>query len=292
MKKKTALLVGGIILLVSLCVATLIYIRSFSEIDKHEDLLGFCTSNYESGEFKITCKAFIESVSEGNSGNTCFEFLIISDSDISNEFTMCENLSSIDWSNPYDDYSRPIPINLELSYRVGLFSKYVLKDIKMSLMSDEVLLDYLYNTNNLNIAQSNVRIKANEDIIDKGYYSTRAQGMEEDNLLVFMNVVIEEILIDGDSITLHLITSINDERVKLEVSTEGFGYIDGSNSERSSLDISISNINILDTEKIYNVMFTFDPNDVEVEEYVNTLLLDEEDYFVVEDLELNLLIEK
>ncbi|HCC67670.1 TPA: hypothetical protein DEP90_00415 [Patescibacteria group bacterium] len=271
--------------------ATLIYIRSFSEVNKYEDLLGICTSNYESGELKITCKAFIESVSEGNSGNTCFEFLIISDSDISNEFTMCENLSSIEWSNPYDDYSRPIPVDLELSYRIGLFSKYVLKDIKMSLMSDEVLLGHLYNTNNPNITQSNVRIKANEDIIDKGYYSTREQGMEEDNLLVLMNVIIEEVLVDGDCIIFHLITSINDERVKLEVSTEGFGYIDSSDSERSSLDISISNINILDTGKIYNVMFTFDPNDIVVEEYVNSLLLDEEEYFVVEDLELNLLIE-
>ena len=289
MKKKGILIllsVGFVILLISL---SLIYVRFSSSENKYEKLLESCSSTKESSYTDISCKAFIESVSEEGK-DMCFNLLVIQEDYKFEEVTICEKVSNIDWTNPYDDYSRLIPVSILVKYKTLPFLNLQYDNsVKIYLLKDEETLDFLYNVEENTFDVSNVRIKENEDIVDKGYYVTGKVGSGVEDTLVFMDVAIEEILIKGDDIILHLVTSIDGKRVKLELVTEGFEYVSSVDYERVVTDVSVSNADILDTEEVYQLLLGFDSESFKLNEFIETILLEKGEYFVIDSLELRYL---
>ncbi|MCD4756251.1 hypothetical protein K8R20_01375 [bacterium] len=291
MKKKTVLVVLSVVFVILLISLSLLYTRFASGTDKYASLMKLCLSSQDAGVTTTSCKGFIRRVSEEDPANPCFDLLLITGDGEYEEHTMCAKDSIIEWDNPYDDYTSLIPVNIDVSYKQFLSLDILFgESIKISLLDDEETVAFLDSDNIVEDNSSlfaSIRIQENEAITDKGYYMTGKSGSGVSDNLVFMQVAIREILIDGSDMTFHLVSTVDGQRVMFEVNTEGFEYMHSVDYEQVITDITVLNTSVLDIEETYDVVFVINPNTFELEEFIELMLsTDKEDVFVMEGLEL------
>jgi len=295
MKKKIVLIVLSIVFVILLIASVLFITRYTSSADKYASLMKLCLSSQDAGVTTNSCKGFVKSVSEEDSANPCFDLLLITGEGEYEEHTMCVEDSIVEWTNPYDDYTSLIPVNIDVSYKQFLSLDILFSErVKISLLDDEETFAFLDSDNIVEENSSlfaNIRIQENEAIMDKGYYMTGKSGSGVSDNLVFIQVAIREILIDGSEMTFHLVSSIDGKRVMFEVNTEVFEYMQAVDYEQVVTDITVLNTSVLDVEETYDVVFVINPNIFELEEFIESMLsIDQEGPFVMEGLELILMM--
>jgi hypothetical protein len=169
------------------------------------------------------------------------------------------------------------------------FSK--LENAKFFLMEDQELFDILEtlpeDLGRGSYFQSLIYIKEQQEIIDKGYYITSPVGSDTRNRLVLYDAEVKEISSREGEVILLFSSRIYGEELSFLVSTEEFEFARLDESEGEIL-IGVEEVGLFEKEGHFFLIFDFTLEEVEVEEYLKSLLESEEEEIILNE-EFNLI---
>lgn len=271
-------------------------------IDKYEELMQYCEVEEKGLITKVSCRAFL--VREkilADKDITCFSLLVYDGFDGLKEMDICENSSFFEWENPYKNYKKYVPVDLEIEMGKGILANYKAKKVKFTLMEDQDLFKVFSQLSLEFDPEKNMRnltyIKENQEIIDSGYYLT---GLSESGILdrfVFYNASIRDLFVKENKVVLVVETSIygNDLIIKIESKEFLYNYnvILGGELESMEIVVNTDNINSLNKEGNHQILLRFNPENFKVEEYLQSLQNISDEYILLtEELELISVIKK
>jgi hypothetical protein len=145
----------------------------------------------------------------------------------------------------------------------------------MTLLEDEGFMDFLYEMDEEQIRDFQVRIKSNEEVSSKGYYYQEIEGANL-YLVTIINALIDEVNFDEGRVELSFNASIQGEEILAEISVENLEYRNSGNGEESlTATITEENINLLKTGESCIISFTVN-KEIEVDEYMLETFLNKE----------------
>jgi hypothetical protein len=270
-----------IILLLALVIVggVVYYILYQQKISKYKSNVPYDTTE-NAKPFTVSINAFLESVTEEND-KKCLNLITIDEK--FEDFQICEDTDIVNWENPYEDYSKLIPVNVLVSFNPNILSRYLVKNVEVSLLEDEDYVFFFDLAKGQDIS-SRVRIKSTEDILRRGCYTTGGG-----TVLVILENMIDKIEVDKDEITIYFTAVIEGQEIKLKLVKQEFYYFDWQ--EESRISITKENIEMLKPDTKFE--FTFDiASDFNAEEYMDTLIDSSEDTeYLLIDLKLYEILE-
>jgi hypothetical protein len=250
----TLIIVGGVVY----------YILYQQRVSEYKSNVPYDTTE-NAKPFTVSINAFLESITVEND-KKCLNLITIDEK--FEDFQICEDIDIVNWENPYDDYSKLIPVNVLISFNPNILSRYLVKNVEVSLLEDE---DYIFFFD-LDKGQDifpHVRIKSTEDILRKGYYTTGGGSR-----LVILENRIDEIEVDKDEIIIYFTAVIEGQEIKLKLVKQEFYY--SGWQEGSRISITKENIEMLESDTKFE--FTFDvASEFNAKEYMDNLIDSNED---------------
>jgi hypothetical protein len=210
--------------------------------------LEYCEVEEDLSVKKISCKAFITSERVIEGGGVCFDILIYPGIyKVLQEAELCDNKSLIDWENPYINYSRYVPVNLELEIGENLFGKNRLKAGSISLMEEEEVYDFR------DVYPTSIPIWLDPDeVIHQGdFYLFKSEGSEQEDTLHVREVTVYNIERDNDELVLYFGMIINGEELKVKEKISDFFFmeeIQELGDDRKLDFVGVDNFNLFNYE--------------------------------------------
>lgn len=270
LNKKKILVFAILLLLITTAIFLFFHYSEIFSKYKTYSTYGTISENKESK--KITIKSFLKSIEEKDN-EYCLQFVSMTEN--LEEFNICINKKLLIWENPYEDYSKLIPVNIVLNFNKIVFNISLLKEVKMTLLEDEGFMDFLYEMDEEQIRDFQVRIKSNEEVSSKGYYYQEIEGANL-YLVTIINALIDEVNFDEGRVELSFNASIQGEEIWAEISAENLEYRNSGNGEESlTATITEENINLLKTGESCIISFTVN-KEIEVDEYMLETFLNKE----------------
>lgn len=261
------------------------------EGNSYVDFIQRCGAS--SSDSEVTCRAFITERTEMVGENTsCFSLFVYDGVDKVSDTTLCEKSSVFDWENPYGDYEKYVPVLMQISTGKNFLGSSKIANIKITLMDDQEVFDILTTLpeeqGRSSYFQSLIYIKEYQEIFDNGYYITSPRGSGTRNLLVLHDAKLEEIYAEGEKLILSIRTSIYGKQLSFLTSTEEFFFSDLSTTEGGKgVVIDTERINAFDHEGNFFVVLKFSLEEMEVEEYLKSLLeLGEDNVVLTEEFKI------
>jgi hypothetical protein len=216
----------------------------------------------------------MEETSSEDNEYTCLTILFL-DSDVeSNIIEICEKKNSINWDNPYGDYKKYVPVDINISMEGAVLEKCSLLSMDLNLMKDEDLFKILreipHQVNEEENLRNNVYIQENQQIFEKGYYLTGKEGSSLENALSFYIVNLDDISVIGEEIFVRMSTRLANKDKVFRVTTKEFLYLNQVQEE----NIRHDNIDLINTEDLYGVLFEFNPTSFDVLKFLEESIQD------------------
>ncbi len=268
MRKKNFLIILSTFVILVFIGAIYFYFIYWTNLSKYQDYSSHSTTQAQE-PFVVSINAFLSSINQEDE-KTCFNLLSI-DREL-DQFKICESNKIITWQNPYDDYTKLIPVNVIISFDKNIFSKYSVKSVDINLLEDE---DYMFFFDLWDDQDPNVqiRIKSSEDAMRKGYYFPGASTTGENHLLAISENIIDRIEVEGEEISIFFTASIKENSVKLKKVIEKVNYSMYKNQSLEMIQYVINkeNTGLIEIGEKYLLIFSINP-DFNVEEYINQLI--------------------
>jgi hypothetical protein len=250
-----------ILLIILIVVGGVVYYILYQQrVSKYKSNVPYDTAE-GLGPFTISINAFLESVTEEND-KKCLNLITIDEK--FEDFQICEDTNIVNWENPYDDYSKLIPVNVLISFNPNLLSRYLVKNVEVSLLEDEDYV-FLFDLDKGQDIFPRVHIKSTEDILRRGYYTTGTKGQ----LLVILENRIDKMEVDEDEITIYFTAVIEGQEVKLKLVEQEFYYFAWLGESR--INITNENIEMLKPDTKFEFVFDV-ASSFNAEEYIDTLI--------------------
>ena len=280
-----------LLFIISLIAGAYLYVkRSRTTMDGYlQELESYCETTGDMLEKELLCKAFMIGELESEESERCFWLLVYDGEGSLVDFKICEETNLIDWDNPYGDYEKHVPVVMGMTIRQSFLGENRLKNAKFTLMEDQEMFDILdtlpEGQGRASYFQSQIYIRKHQEIFDRGYYMNSPRGSDIKDLLVLYDVELEELSVRGGELLLSINTSIHGEELSLLITTEEFLF-SGPEFEDEIL-IDVEEADAFDYDGSFFVYLKFDLEEVEVEEYLKSLLeAEEEDIVLSEEFKL------
>lgn len=166
----------------------------------------------------VVIKAFLESIEE-NTDDYCLKLIEMSDE--LKGFEICADKKKLNWKNPYEDYSRLIPVEVVLSFERVLCKKPSLQSVNIRLLEDDEFMNFIYDMDELKRRTFDVRIKSDEDIISKGYISNDSENFVGIHIL---ENVIKEISFNNNKVEIYFDSIIERKQVSHRALVEELSF--------------------------------------------------------------------
>jgi hypothetical protein len=141
-------------------------------------------------------------------------------------------------------------------------------------MKDEDLFKILreipHQVNEEENLRNNVYIQENQQIFEKGYYLTGKEGSSLENALSFYIVNLDDISVIGEEIFVRMSTRLANKDKVFRVTTKEFLYLNQVQEE----NIRHDNIDLINTEDLYGVLFEFNPTSFDVLKFLEESIQD------------------
>jgi hypothetical protein len=241
----------------------------------YDYLEDYCEVEKLDNQLQILCNGFVmEETSSEDNEYTCLTILFL-DSDVeSNIIEICEKKNSINWDNPYGDYKKYVPVDINISMEGAVLEKCSLLSMDLNLMKDEDLFKILreipHQVNEEENLRNNVYIQENQQIFEKGYYLTGKEGSSLENALSFYIVNLDDISVIGEEIFVRMSTRLANKDKVFRVTTKEFLYLNQVQEE----NIRHDNIDLINTEDLYGVLFEFNPTSFDVLKFLEESIQD------------------
>lgn len=270
--KKKLIIYAILIFLISL--AGSLFFLYFENLSKYEiySAYGTVSEEYDSRELEI--KAFLKSI-EGKGNEYCLNFVSMTE-DLE-KFNICINKGVLNWENPYEDYSKLIPVRVVLYLDKGIFNIFSFREVNIALLEDNEFMDFIYDMDEEQIQNFQVRIKSNEEIISKGY---SYQDIEEQDLVVItiQNSSINEINFDKEKIKINFNSIVLGEEVSVEASVRELHFVTINSQQESIMSIiSEENVNMIRLRESCLITFKIEGGN-SADEYVAEKFLNQDRY--------------
>jgi hypothetical protein len=236
---------------VLLVAVAIIYSLYSNRVNKYRSYLSYST-NEKQELFNVSINAFLDSVTEED-GIKCFNLLTIDEQ--FKDFQICENSDVFNWENPYEDYSKLIPVNLSISFSKKIPTIYLVEDIDVRLLEDEEYIFFLDLTPAQN-PRIHIRIKSSEDVQRQGYHFSVYSDAEDGKFITILRNQIDKIELEDDKIVIYFTSIIEGQDIKLKTITEEFYFYQW---EKDRVDINKNNVELLSLEEQYYFVFYFSP---------------------------------
>jgi hypothetical protein len=295
LKKKTFFIFLGLFIVLAFVVAGVTYFllkerKERLEVEgEYVKLLEYCGEG--DGEV-VECKVLLKDFYDSEDGERdCMEIVLpIADSE-KRDISLCLKKGVVEWENPYGDYEKYVPVSIKMSVGKSLLGFSKLENAKFFLMEDQELFDILEtlpeDQGRGSYFQSLIYIKEQQEIFDKGYYITSPIGSDTRNRLVLYDAEVKEISSREGKVVLLFSTRIYEKELSFLVSTEEFEFARLDESEGEIL-IGVEEVGLFEKEGHFFLIFDFTLEEVEVEEYLKSLLESEEEEIILNE-EFNLI---
>lgn len=297
LKKKPFFIFLGLFIVLALVAAGVTYFLLKEREERLEveseyvKLLEYCGEG--DGEV-VECKVLLKDFYDSEDGERdCMEIVLpIADSE-KRDISLCLKKGVVEWENPYGDYEKYVPVSIKMSVGKSLLGFSKLENAKFFLMEDQELFDILEtlpeDLGRGSYFQSLIYIKEQQEIIDKGYYINSPVGTDTRNHLILYDAEVKEISSREGEVSLLLSTRIYGEELSLLVSTEEFEFARPAETGEGIL-IDVEKLDFFEKDGNFFVIFNFGftLEEVEVEEYLKSLLESEEEEIILNE-EFNLI---
>jgi len=252
----------------------------------YTDVIQFCDSQDVDTGKKISCAGFITSETTSNSWSSCFNILLYTGGEELQEIEICGRDFIIEWSNPYEDYDKYVPVDLEIQMSKNLFGNYKPDQITFNLMDDSDIFDILAVLPYEQDAESNIRnlvyIKEYQNIENVGYYLTRYRESLVDDILIITQARIKDLSVQDNEMILLVEVCMYGADLEIEIKSEGFSCVEGYtvvDEEYQEMSVLVNSGNFLyefsEQEEI-EAVFEFDPDSLNVDTYLESLVYEKE----------------
>jgi hypothetical protein len=242
---------------------------------KYDYLESFCDLEETNSSKKISCRGFIVNEALSNNRIKCLNILLYTGTEELQEIEICEKDFVVEWSNPYGDYDKYVPVNLEIQMSKNLFSSYKSDQIKITLMNDVDVFEILVRLPHEQDAERSMRnlvyIREYQDIEDAGYYLTRHRESEVDDILVLDSMRIKNLSVKDDEVVLLTETTLYGTNLVIEIRAEEFSYIEKEMYESKEIYIDSNNSYAFDKQEDFKAVFEFNPDILNVDTYMESL---------------------
>jgi hypothetical protein len=295
LKKKTFFIFLGLFIVLAFVVAGVTYFllkerkERLAAEGEYVKLLEYCGEG--DGEV-VECKVLLKDFYDSEDGERdCMEIVLpIADSE-KRDISLCLKKGVVEWENPYGDYEKYVPVSIKMSVGKSLLGFSKLENAKFFLMEDQELFDILEtlpeDLGRGSYFQSLIYIKEQQEIIDKGYYINSPVGTDTRNHLILYDAEVKEISSREGKVVLLFSTRIYEKELSFLVSTEEFEFARLDESEGEIL-IGVEEVGLFEKEGHFFLIFDFTLEEVEVEEYLKSLLESEEEEIILNE-EFNLI---
>ncbi len=257
--------------------------------DSYEDFARLCSKERNGSD--IICKAFIVDEKEVDD-TVCFDLLVYDGVGSVEDMVLCDDPLSFDWDNPYEDYEKYVPVVIGMSIRKSFLGANKLKNAELVLMEDREMFNILdtlpEEQGRGSYFYSLIYIKEHQEIFDKGYYITSPIGTDARDHLVLYDAEVKEIFPQEGEVVLLLSTRIYGEELNLLISSKEFFFLSMDFGVWEEVLIDVDGINSFEKEGKFSVTFNFNPKELDVEEYLKSILESEEGEIVLKK-EFNLI---
>jgi hypothetical protein len=238
-KKRIFILITFLLLIATVIFLFFYHAETFSRYEKYSKY-GTVSENKESKE--IIIRAFLKFIEEEDN-KYCLQFISMTEK--LEEFSICTNKEILKWKNPYEDYSKLIPVNIVLNFDKAIFNMSLLKEISIVPLEDDEFMDFLHEMNEERIKDFQVRIKSNEEVVSKGYYYQEVEG-EDFIAVTIIDSFVKNIDFKNDKleVTFNSIIQGTEVLAKILVEEVLFSSYD-DNEEIVTISINKDNIDLL-----------------------------------------------
>jgi|GEM_PF-4586731 hypothetical protein len=228
LNKKKVLILSLLTLLIVLTYFLFLYSSDYFSTYQLYSKYGSMTET--KGAKKLTIKALLDSIEERENQH-CFNLIKMSE-DLE-EFEICIIDEKLNWENPYEDYSKLIPVEAVFTYKRVFLNISYLQEVNITLLEEREAVDFLTQMHNKGIRHLQVRIESNEEITSKGYYFQEVEREEGEN---FIGVTILDNFIDGINfnngrIEVSFISIIKGQEVPVKASVEKLDFTTMNNQQ-------------------------------------------------------------
>lgn len=217
----------------------------------------------ESEESKdLVINAFLKATEEkGN--KVCLQLIEISEE--LEKFNICFQKEFLNWENPYEDYSKLIPVKVVFDFEEIMFGIFSLCEVRVTLLEDSEYMGVLYSMDEERIKDFQVRIKSNEEIVSRGYYT---KELGDAFGVIIIDALIYEVSSVNEKIEVGFKAIIQGENIssKILVDELVLGTVDDS-GEPIRTTINKDNINLLKTGIPATIALKI-PGDIDVDKYM------------------------
>lgn len=248
MKKKTALYIIIAILFVCLAFGSIFLILNQKTILSVETIPEI---ELFDGQDKVV-KAFLKDVYNVNN-KKCLTFLQMSE-DLA-EYEVCTNPEILEWENIYKDYSKLIPVSINIEVEDGLLGRFFIKSITLTILEDIDFIDFIYTLEDMEIEPTDIRVTSTEEILKLGYYTMVNVDTGKNVAFAMTECSISGKEIDDESISLSFVCRFADKGVRLQLNTNKISFY---NQRNDLTEISISNMDHLLSDEEYQFVFSID----------------------------------
>lgn len=232
----------AIVILVLFVFFVFLFIFFYNNLSKKEELgFDYCERNRLGDEVIIECYMFLENFEINGRKEACLS-AIIPETDISERnFSYCIKADSVNWDNPYNDYSRSIPVILRFHTRQnedfllsGLLGSSEIYRLDIEVMDNDLAYK-IANEYNSQISNEEDKITYITpqlvEVMERGYLVTSRPygtmlGLEEDlfDVISIGNVKIKDYRIRNEEIIFQMVLNIEGKELNKEIRTTSFAF--------------------------------------------------------------------
>lgn len=230
-----------------------------TEFDKYEDFRLGCIQENKFGRVNLNCKTLLEAIVRKEKNEVCLHFILISTKDKPENLIICENQTKILGLEDPNIYSlQKVPINLEISYKKGLFQIAKFENISITLMPDSEFNPLLADLYSRSFFIKDIRTEASLELEKKKFFTHTLDlpGMENFSILLFTETFVKNFYTEGDYIHFDLEVFVEDYKFNLNVSSEELIFPRVNNDEVILTKNDLSDISI---DSKYSTGFIYIP---------------------------------
>lgn len=228
-KKTIIILTTCFILLISSCLPLFfrdvifngIKYGAWVRLNVYKELLEDCSFQKGGDNVVLKCEALLNFVlKESIESDSCYKFSIVPQNKEARLYplTICESDDKFNWVNPYKNYDKEIPINLEINYKKIGFLSYTLNKIGIFLMSNESYENMFNGRTELGTMRRQIITKRQGYLRNKGYfYDTSLESLKGSSFDMFLlaDFKIENVELIDNIILITVSGLINDKTVNM-----------------------------------------------------------------------------
>ncbi len=231
-------------------------------MDTNQELLDLCQHSVGESDLVFNCNGLLEYIKvKEESEEECYAFKVIPvEGESLVDFQLCGKTDDFSWKNPYDEYTKLIPVKLGITYQKTSWWNYSFKSAGLNVMDDEEFFLLSEHNKNLRQLSDRVRTASGQSVLSylNYYLNTSPWGDFKNVSYISLALELEDYHIENDAIILHFKGILRGSPVELRFRSKKLLLGSYTNTGEATYTVlTAENIDVLPKKSKYGMLIAY-----------------------------------